>query len=183
MEEAWWVNQLRDLVGAADRAAEAARDISAWASEEVVPSDVLPRKMPEPLGTRLTALECDLDEIDKLAAALFARLSSDPSARLLAGRPLSREPYYLVRALGVDFGGAQELGLIDLSDYEIYRMLCYEDDQRISHINVHLSPRDPLSQRIGVRFGRSPEECRRRYLRPEQVTFFRDRCPEIYEIF
>lgn len=183
MGEATWTDQLRDLIGAADRAADAARDIKAWASQEAMGSDKLPLEMPETLSSRLTAIERDLGEIGELAGALFARLSVDPSGKLLAGRPLSREQYYLVRALGVDFGGAQEVGLTDLSDYEVYRMLCYEDDQRFSYINVHRSPRDPPSKRVGARFGMSPEECRRRYLRPEQVTFFRDRCPEIYQRF
>jgi hypothetical protein len=85
--------------------------------------------------------------------------------------------------MGMDFGGAQELGLTELNDYEIYRMLCYEDDQRFGYINVHLTPRDSEARRASARFGRPPEECRRRYLRPEQLAFFRDRLPDIYERF
>jgi hypothetical protein len=181
--EAPWADQLRDLIGAADRASAAVRDIRAWAWENVVASDVIPRETPEPLQSYLTTLERDLGGMGETARRLFGRLSSEPSGKLLAGRPLSREEYYLVRALGTDFGGAQELGLSDLADYEVYRMLCYEDDQQWSYINVHLSPREPQAQRIAARLGRPPEECRRRHLRPEQVIFFRDRLPEIYKRF
>lgn len=183
MEERPLADQLRDLIGAADRASAAVRDIRAWAWENVVASDVVPRETPEPLQSYLTGLERDLGETGELARALFDRLSSDPSRKLLSGQPLSREEYYLVRALGVDCGGAQEVGLTDLADYEVYRMLCYEDDQRWSYINVHLPPREPQPQQVGARFGRAPEECRRRNLRPDQVTFFRDRLPEIYRRF
>ncbi|HEX7114915.1 MAG TPA: hypothetical protein VF193_07270 [Steroidobacter sp.] len=183
MEERPWADQLRDLIGAAERASAAVRYIRAWVWENVVAGDVVPRVMPEPLESHLTGLEHDLGGIGELARALFGRLSSDPSGKLLAGWPLSREEYYLVRALGVDFGGARELGLTDLADYEVYRMLCYEDDDQWSYINVHLRPREREPRRIGARFGRPPEECRRRALRSEQVTFFRDRLPEIYKRF
>ena len=183
MEERPWADQLRDLIGAADRASGAVRDVEAWAWEHVVASDVLPRQLPEPLGAHLTALERDLNAIRELARALFGRLCSDPSGKLLAGRMLSREEYYLCRAMGVDLGGAQELGLTELADYEVYRMLCYEDDQRFCYINVHRALDDPQPQRVAARFGRSPENCRRRYLRPEQLAFFRDRLPEVYSRF
>ena len=183
MEEGSWGDQLRHLVDAADQASAALRDVGAWACENVVASDVLPRQMPEPLVSHLTTLERGLGTIRELAGALVGRLCSGPSVKLLAGRPLSREEYYLCRAMGVDFGGAQELGLAEFADYEVYRLLCYEDDQRVSYINIHLAPRGPQQQRVGAQFGRPPEECRRRYLRPEQLAFFRDRLPEVYRRF
>jgi hypothetical protein len=139
--------------------------------------------MPEPLASHLAGLHRDLGRLRELAQALFQRLCSDPSAKLLAGRPLSREDYYLCRAMGVDLGSAQELGLVDLADYDVYRMLYYEDDRRVSYINVHLALRDPQPERVGAHFGRAPEECRRRYLRSEQVEFFRDRLPAVFVRF
>ena len=109
MEERPWADQLRDLADAADHALAALRDVGAWAWQHVVASDVLPRQMPEPLGSHLTAVERNLSMVRELARALFGRLCSEPSGNLLAGRPLSREEYYLCRAMGVDFGGRRSL--------------------------------------------------------------------------
>ncbi len=176
-------DQIRDLKGAAERASAAVWEIQISAGENIFGSDALPREMPEPLHLVLRSLERELHGIGELASGLFERLCAGPSHKLLAGKPLSQEEYYLVRASGVDFGGAKDLGLTDLTDYEVYRMLCYEDDRRWSYINVHLSPRDPQSQQVSARFGCPPEECRRRFLRPEQETFFRDRFPKVYERF
>jgi len=183
MEEQPWAVQLRDLLGAADQAATALRGVTSLAWENVVAGDCLPRLMPEPLASHLTALERDLSTIRDTAGKLFSRLCSEPSGDFLRGVPLSREEYYICRAMGVDFGGAQELGLTELADYEVYRLLCYEVDQRFSYINVHLAPRDAQLRQVGARFGRPPEECRRRYLRPEQLVFFRDRLPDVYRRF
>ena len=60
-------------------------------------SDVLPRQMPEPLGTHLTALERELSTIRMLAQALFDRLFSGPFEKLVAGSTLSQEESYLCR--------------------------------------------------------------------------------------
>jgi hypothetical protein len=103
--------------------------------------------------------------------------------KFIKGMPLTREEYYLCRAMGVDFGTARELGLSCIDDYEVYGMLCYEDDKWIGYINVHLTSRDREAERQALRLGRSPEECRRRFLRPEQDAFFREHLPGVYARF
>ena len=86
--------------------------------------------------------------------------------------------------MGVDFGTARELGLSSIDDdYEVYGMLCYEDNEWIGCINLHLAPRDRETEQHALRFGRSPEECRRRFLRPEQDAFFRKHLPDVYARF
>jgi hypothetical protein len=115
------------------------------------------------------------------------RYSMEPFNTYLEGRPLSREQSYVCRALGLDLGTAREVGLVDVDDYDVYRMLCYEDDRRWAYINIHLVPPEPIRlgpvTRIRMRFGRAPEECRRRFLQPEQHDFFREHLPDVYARF
>jgi hypothetical protein len=167
MDERPWADQLRALTSAVDRASAGV--------------DVLARQMPEPLGEHLTALYRELNTIHMLAQALLDRLFSGPFEKLVKGWTLSQEEYYLCRAMGVNLDGAHELGLTELADYEVYRMLCYEDDRRFCYINVHLAPLDP--ELVSLRFGCPPEECHRRHLRPEQLAFFRERLPDIFRRF
>src|SRR5262249_4305371 len=96
---------------------------------------------------------------------------------------LTREEYYLCRAMGLDFGTAREGGLAVLDDYEVYRMLCYEDEAWRGYINIYLEPRASSPTPLAVRFGRSPAECRRSCLRSDQAAFFREHLPSVYQRF
>ncbi len=178
-----WAKEIRDIDSAIDQADQALRDVTDWIWAHVVASDVWPRTLPESVASHLDTLHGQLNQIRRAADKAFSRLSSEPSSKAIAGLPLTREEYYLCRAMGADFGTAKEVGLIGFDDYEIYQMLCYEEDSRRCYIDVHLAPRDPQSTRPAVRGQRSPEECRRRCLRPEQHGFFREHLPGVYERF
>jgi hypothetical protein len=177
------MREVREILAAINRAHQAADDLSRWTWDNVVGHDVVPRQLPQPVDSHLNTLQREIHEIRQLADHAFDRYSSGPSGRALAGMPLTQEEYYLCRAKGADFGTAREIGLIGFDDYECYRMLCYEDDAWRGYINVNLEPRDPESRRVGMRFGRSPEECKRRFLSPEQDAFFREHLPEVYKRF
>jgi hypothetical protein len=169
-----WCAEIRDILSAIERAERALRDLS-------------PRELPGVDRSLLTALHAELENCRRSADQAFARYSSGPSAKVVAGQPLSREQYYLCRAMGADFGTAREVGLFSLDDYDVFRMLCYEDDERWAYINIHLAPPGPVRPgqvtRRRARFGSAPEECRRRFLRPEQHDFFREHLPDVYDRF
>ncbi len=59
------------------------------------------------------------------------------------------------------------MGLAKVTDYELFRNLCYEDDQRWCYINV--------GQGIGV----APEELRLMNLGAEQRAFFETHMPDV----
>jgi hypothetical protein len=179
-----WADEIRDILRAIERAL---RELTSDLWDNTTASDVWPRKLPGDAGSLLGTLHAELDQCRQSAHEAFDRYSSGPCANALTGRPLSREQYYLCRAMGADFGTAPEVGLAGLDDYGVYQMLCYEDDERWAYIDIHLAPRKPTrpgpSTRVSARFGRAPKECRRRYLRPEQHDFFREHLPDVYDRF
>lgn len=178
-----WVAEIRNILSTIDRADQALQNVTQWAWDNVVGRDVVPRALPEPVKSYLDALQGQLHEVRRAADQAFSRLSSEPSGKALAGLPLTREEYYLCCAMGIDLGTAREVGLVGFDDYEVHQMLCYEDDEWRGYINVHLAPRGPEPTRVAARFGRCPEECRRRFLRPEQHSFFREHLPVVYRRF
>jgi hypothetical protein len=165
--------------------------IREWVCRNIVADDVVPREVPEPLASHLKALAQELDRARGAAAQAFDRYSDGPLEKMLHGWLLSREEYYLCRAMGMDFGTARELGLSEFEDYDVYRMLRYEDDKRLTYINVHEvqetlqkeTPPEGVTEKIHLRFGSPPEECKRRYLRPEQQEFFLNYLPRVYARF
>jgi len=73
-----------------------------WLWKHVVASDVLPQQMPEVPGSRLGVLERELGTIRRSATRAFERYSSEPSRKLLARAPLTREEYFVCRAMGLE---------------------------------------------------------------------------------
>ncbi len=104
-------------------------------AQHVVASDVLPREMPEPLESWLSALSEAIDGVRRAISEAHARYSSDPSATFLRGRRLTREEYYIIRVMGIDFGSAKQLELFEFEDYELFSLLCAETDAAVFYIN------------------------------------------------
>lgn len=180
MGETTWAEEIRENLNSARRALEAFRKIEMWAS----------RNVPEALESHLAALSRELNEVSSNAEQAVERYWAEPMEKVLAGFPLSREQYHICRAMGMNIGTAREVGLSGWDDYEVYRMLLYEDDKQYVYINIHEKPREAVRLEDGsivskahLRFGQSPEECRRRFLRPEQQTFFVEYLPDVYARF
>jgi hypothetical protein len=114
--QAPWAAELRDILDAVGRASEALREMNQWMWKHVVASDVLPRQMPEVPGSRLGVLERELGTIRRSVTRAFERYSSEPSRKLLTRKPLTREEYFVGRAMGLE-----QLGQTNLDDYEAYR--------------------------------------------------------------
>ena len=111
-----WGVELRDILDAVGRASEALRDMNQWMWKHVVASDILPQQMPTVPGSRLGVLERELATIRQSATRAFERYSSDPSRKVLTRAPLTREEYYVCRAMGVE----QQRVSTSLDDYEAY---------------------------------------------------------------
>jgi hypothetical protein len=82
---------------------------------------------------------------------------------------------------------AREFGLSRVSDFEVFSMMCYEDERSWTHINPGLCA-PPSWKPGGVRqvpteFGRAPEECSLSRLRPEQLAFFERYLPHVLARF
>ena len=123
-----WATELREILGAVERAADVLRDAKQWLWQNLSASDVIPPQLREDLKSRLEVLERELDTIRESADSAFERYASEPSRKLLTRSPLTREEYYVYRAMGVE-----QLGPTNLDDYEAYhreisRTLAQQDD-------------------------------------------------------
>jgi len=185
VKDGW--QEIQSIGESVNKAHNAMGEITQWLYRNVVGNDVLPREMPEPLNANLAALAEELDAVRRAAENASSYFAPGPLA-LLHGLPLSRAEYFIYQARGMEFGTAREVGLSRFDDYYVYQMLCYQDEESRGYINVNLTPIDPNSSTdgvrvVGMRFGRAPEECRRRHLRPEQEHFFRQYLPTVYVRF
>jgi len=110
--------------------------------------------------------------------------------QVFSGRPLESTQYLYWRALGHDLGSAHGLGLFPISDHDIHKMLCYEDDKRYCYINpapqstcVTVVDKETGALSVNPEIGRYPEELQLKHLRPEQLDFFTEYMPEVLRRF
>ena len=183
MEGFDWCEELRKLIAAADALENAVRMSESWARETGVASDILPRDVPDPHHRKLPSTTVAVRERRRLAAELFEELCTRPAASFLGGSRLSRQQYYLLRALGAEFGTAHALGISPCDDFECFENLYYSDDFWKGYINPTERPGDPAVRTVGMRFGRPPEELSRRALRPEQQKILASYLPDVMARF
>jgi hypothetical protein len=86
MKERPWADHFHHLSDAAQRALAAYRVVGEWVVDNVVAHDVLPRQVPEPLGTHLKDLLAHLTKTRELADALFDRFASAPRQNYSQGK-------------------------------------------------------------------------------------------------
>ena len=125
-------------------------------------------------------------DIRNRVSDLFRRLCAEPSSKFLSGYRLSREQYYLTRAMGSDLLSAFELGLSPVPDHVLLHHMYYADDNIRCYVNPAAQVRnaDPdVEQRVGLRFGRPPEDLSRRSLRREQLAFLERYLPNVLSRF
>jgi hypothetical protein len=95
-----WAQELRAIIAATDEATQLLHLLRAWTWDSVVAEDVLPRQLPEAADRLFESLRQQLAGAREAASAAFGRYSSGPVERLFTKRPLSREDYFLLLALG-----------------------------------------------------------------------------------
>jgi hypothetical protein len=174
-----WFVELRQAAQAAEEATEATTVITNWLWSHVAGADVFPPNLPEELRSSLDALGTALRELTDGIGEGLDRVLWRPFGKLLNGRLLSREEYYLIRAMGVDFG----VVVSESDDYEQFRMLHVQTKEESFYINFGGAPRDPSSHRVAARFGKPPEEVDVSDLRPAQRRFFQKHRSDHYARF
>jgi hypothetical protein len=128
-------------------------------------------------------------EIKKLADALDNEFCRSWIAKLAGVQPMTEKEYYLMRASGCEGYTAKGFGLVEVSDYEVFKHFYYEDDEKRCHINpAEQRPTFEMDPETGKGFirmscGRYPEELQAKYLRPEQRAFLAKHLPAILARF
>ncbi len=131
----------------------------------------------------LPALRREAERIHKTAEAVNERTVRQPARKLLQGRPLTEQEYYLVRTGGVHLNTAHQLGFSPVDEYRLYRHLCYEDDRRICCINPEPKQTNVDDNAVTIQLGCTPEELHTQHLRPDQKAFFQEHLPELLARF
>jgi len=91
---------------------------------------------------------------------------------------ITRQQYWLLRAAGLTFPTAKDLGICNVDDYEVYRNSIYEDDVMV----CLMDPNEKTgSTKIRIRLAMSPEELNIKNLRPKQKEFFKRNRPDVLE--
>lgn len=167
-----WENCVKKIIADSDEVLETLR--------------VLDNLLGESIKVRpsLRLLRKRLNEIRGAADTIHARLCREPAEKILGGISLTEEEYFIMRAKGIHFGTAKELGLSSVDDYEIFLCFCYRDGGRSCYINPGLKPDDSDGTTIRIgRFGKAPEELNVKHLRQEQQEFFRKYLPNTLKRF
>ena len=173
-----WDQQLRDLGRAIEPMKRALRDLDQWLWEHCKCDGSLPLEVAESLQ-RLTD---GLEATDCATRAAFERFCDNPNRKFIFGGPkLTEEEFGILYAMGVLRNTAYCLGVSEVTDYEAYSMLWYEDDHRRGFINPEEEPLPP--GRFKVEIGILPESVRIESLRPGQEEFLRTRVPSLYARF
>jgi hypothetical protein len=104
------------------------------------------------------------------------RYCQAPVEKLIMGETLTREEYYLLRAMEV-----VKCFLGELDEYETSCMFHYQDQEWSGLID--LDEYRPKAAKLRIHGLRHPEQLRLQALRPEQKEFFEEHCPEILSRF
>jgi hypothetical protein len=157
-----WVGDFAELRRCLRRAAEASHHMAGWMRMQLGP---------EPLPSDVLTLMEDISKAQSLENQLSDRLHRGPMDKLIRGKPMSREEFYLLVALGVLTGGSYTG-----DSYDDFQMLRYEDNERRSYVSV---AQKPPAGKLVARAGLFPEEISWQQLRPEQRDFFDRHMPEL----
>jgi hypothetical protein len=177
-----WCEELERISASVDRAEEALRELYDWASRGVG-KDVWPRELEASVAAPLKRLTTEIEQIRQAERAAFDRYAAMPASKWYRGHSLTHEEYHLFVAHTGPFATAKSLGLFELDDYDVFRLMCYEDEDSYCYINPFEQARDHTPGKVGRRIGRPPEELNVTALRPEQHEFFARYLPEVYARF
>lgn len=135
------------------------------------------------------SLRHQLQEIRFTAGKIKEKLCHTWTLKFAAHEPLSEQEFYLMLASGINFWSAKELGISQVSDYDLFLNCCYEDDRSRTYIMPTEKPpfewvdKKTGSRKVKIRLGRAPEEIRLEALSPKQRHFFEKHAQHILERF
>ena len=177
-----WFEELRRIEASVQNAERALRALCDSLGAGVL-HDISPRASPKGAATAIERLVAELAAIRDAQRQALERYCLEPAEKWYRGQLLTREEYYLFAASVECFMTAKQLGLSQMDDYDVFCLMCYEDDDCRCYINPFEWPRDSSSGKVGLRIGRPPEELRADALRSEQREFFARYLPEVYPRF
>jgi len=104
----------------------------------------------------------------------------------ISGYMPTKEQYFLFHSVA----GEEWISVQPYSEYELFCLFCYRDDEKMCFINptLTLESEEPIPQedgifKIPVNVGVPPEEVSVDGLRPEQKEFFQKHDPDTYKRF
>ncbi len=166
-----WREHVRCLIQVAEEAMRTARRLERQAGES------------SKVQASLRSLSKQLEEIGNSANNIYQISCIGPAEKVLAGRLMTEQEYFFLRASGCHMFTAKGLGLGQVDDYEVHRNLCYKDDEKYCYINPAAKPQDPDSKEAPWRIGLPPEELNLKDLRAEQRRFFEKHLPDVLQRF
>jgi hypothetical protein len=96
-----WGQDLRATIQSADAAIQSIDRIAAYLWDQLTAADCLPRELPEEANSLIREARQRALAMRERARAAFNRYSADPVEALFRHRRLSREQYFLLRAMGL----------------------------------------------------------------------------------
>jgi len=183
-----WTWEFQSIEKHLTKADSAGERLHKWVWNNVVPDDILPRRMPAEVLAALNELKESLDEIKYINDKLKEKLVTGPGLKALSGARLTKEEFYILASLDcMDVPSAVD----NKSAFECHDLFYYADDVRQGYIDsTKQSPSPPtinkdgsITGTINLRYGVLPEDVQTSYLRPDQETFFKKELPELYSRF
>lgn len=172
-----WLREIRAIGASASEAAQRLNDLRSWIR------GALSHHVAEEAFELVDALSTALREIEEGQKAAVERYFEGPASSFFRRRFLTREEFYLVAAMAGPPTTAKRLGLSDFDDYDVFSMLCYQDNTRTCYIDPLAKSPSSRSGKVGLRLGAAPEELQVGGLRPEQHKFFAEFMPAVYGRF
>jgi hypothetical protein len=95
-----WAEELRTALSAIEASMSLVGEIHAFTWENLTTHDAIPRELPLPLAELLQRANSKLASAREAIQSAFRRYSAEPVETVLLRRPMSREQYFLLLAMG-----------------------------------------------------------------------------------
>jgi hypothetical protein len=95
-----WADELRDALRASEASLASLTKIHAYLWAQLTAADCLPRELPRAANELLEEAHANTAAVKAAVDAAFRRYSSEPVETLFRRRPLGREQYFLLCAMG-----------------------------------------------------------------------------------
>jgi hypothetical protein len=155
--------------------------LQTWLMDNLLAKDVQPSRLPEQVSEFIDKIRKALISIRQSENGLFNRLSSEPVGKYASGAKLTREEFYLLKAMDVPLIKAKDFNLSNWDDFDFFNLFTYEDEQCRGYINP--TPMGDEIRKVEIKFGFPPENLKLSALRPEQHDFFSKYLPAMYTRF
>jgi hypothetical protein len=155
--------------------------LQTWLMDNLLAKDVQPSRLPEQVSEFIDKTRKALISIQQSENGLFNRLSSEPVGKYSSGAKLTKEEFYLLKAMDVPLIEAKDFNLSNWDDFDFFNYFTYENERCRGYINP--TPVGDEIKKSDMKFGYPPEILELSALRPEQHNFFKKYLPAVYARF